>query len=91
MASGGYPEAYETGKVIRGLDEIDDKTLVFHAGTRSEDDQILTDGGRVLSVVCAGDTLEDAIRNTYSEVKKISFDDMHYRSDIGVKGLAHFD
>jgi phosphoribosylamine--glycine ligase len=91
MTSGGYPQAYKTGKEITGLDEISDDAHVFHAGTRCEDGTLLTNGGRVLNVVCAGDTLEDAIRNTYNEVKKISFDDMHYRSDIGVKGLAHFD
>lgn len=91
LASGGYPKSYDTGKEISGLDDISDDAIVFHAGTRKENGKLLTDGGRVLNVVCGGDTLEDAIRNTYAEVKKISFDDMHYRSDIGVKGLAHFD
>jgi phosphoribosylamine--glycine ligase len=91
MASGGYPQAYDTGKEITGVDEVVEEALVFHAGTSAQNGSLRTDGGRVLSVVCAGDTLEDAIRNTYKEVKKISFPDMHYRSDIGVKGLAHFD
>jgi phosphoribosylamine--glycine ligase len=91
MASGGYPKSYQTGKEISGINEVSDEALVFHAGTAQQDGQLLTDGGRVLSVVCSGDTLEDAIRNTYKEVKKISFADMHFRSDIGVKGLAHFD
>ena len=91
MASDGYSKSYQTGKEISGINEVSDEALVFHAGTAQQDGQLLTDGGRVLSVVCSGDTLEDAIQNTYKEVKKISFDDMHYRSDIGVKGLAHFD
>lgn len=91
LASGGYPEAYEKGKEITGLEEVSEDALVFHAGTRRADGALYTDGGRVLNVVCGGDTLEDAIRNTYREVKKISFEGMHYRSDIGVKGLAYFD
>lgn len=91
LASGGYPQSYKTGKIITGLDDVSDDAIIFHAGTRYEDGQLLTDGGRVLNVVCAGERLEDAIRNTYKEVKKISFSDMHYRSDIGVKGLAYFE
>lgn len=91
LASGGYPKSYEKGKEITGIGEVGGEAIVFHAGTRQEDGKLLTDGGRVLNVVCGGDTLEDAIRNTYAEVKKISFDHMHCRSDIGVKGLAYFD
>ena len=91
LTSGGYPKSYETGKEITGINKVDADALVFHAGTQRQDGKLLTNGGRVLNVVCGGDTLEEAIRNTYQEVKKITFDDMHYRSDIGVKGLAHFD
>jgi phosphoribosylamine--glycine ligase len=91
LTSGGYPESYKTGKTINGLDEISEEAMVFHAGTRVENGELLTDGGRVLNVVCSGETLEDAIRNTYREVKKISFEGMHYRSDIGVKGLVHLE
>lgn len=91
MASEGYPEAYEKGKSIRGVEEVSEEAVVFHAGTALKDDQLVTDGGRVLSVVGAGDTLQDSIRNTYEEVKKITFDNALYRSDIGVKGLAHLD
>jgi len=91
MASGGYPQTYQTGKEINGVGDVGEDALVFHAGTTMQDGKLLSDGGRVLNVVCSGDTLEDAIRNTYKEVKKISFEDMHYRTDIGVKGLAHFD
>lgn len=91
LASGGYPKSYKKGKEISGVDDISEKAILFHAGTRREKGKLLTDGGRVLNVVCGGDTLQDAIRNAYAEVKKISFDDMHFRSDIGVKGLAYFD
>ncbi len=87
LTSGGYPETYEKGKVISGLDEVSEETLIFHAGTAIKNGKPVTDGGRVLNAVCSGDTLEEAIKNTYSEVEKISFDDMHYREDIGAKGL----
>jgi phosphoribosylamine--glycine ligase len=91
LTSEGYPGSYKTGKTISGIDEISADALVFHAGTRVENGKLLTDGGRVLDVVCSGGTLEDAIRNTYREVKKISFEGMHYRSDIGIKGLVHLE
>lgn len=91
LASDGYPLDYDKGKEITGIDDVSDDALVFHAGTKSKDGKIYSDGGRVLNVVGAGDTLQDAIRNTYKEVKKISFDNMYYRSDIGAKGLAHLN
>jgi len=88
LASGGYPESYEKGKVITGLDEVKG-AMIFHAGTRAEGDQILTNGGRVINVVGSGKDLQTAIDNTYAEVKKITFDKAYYRSDIGAKGLKH--
>lgn len=91
LTSGGYPVAYEKGKPVSGLETVDEGTIVFHAGTRREGDTLLTNGGRVLNIVGSGDTLEEAIQSTYKEVKKVSFEDMHYRSDIGVKGLAYLD
>jgi phosphoribosylamine--glycine ligase len=91
LTSGGYPETYEKGKKITGLENISEDALVFHAGTRVEDGEVLTNGGRVLNVVGSGYSLEDAIYNTYQEVKNISFEGMHYRSDIGVKGLVHLE
>ena len=89
LASDGYPLEYEKGKVISGIDDVSEDTLVFHAGTKSEDGKIITDGGRVMSVVGTGKTLQDAITKTYSEIDKISFDNMYFRSDIGAKGLKH--
>lgn len=88
LASGGYPESYEKGKVITGLDDIQN-AILFHAGTKKEGNQILTNGGRVLNVVGSGKDLKSAIDNTYTEVKKIAFDKAYYRSDIGAKGLKH--
>ncbi|MDG5767653.1 phosphoribosylamine--glycine ligase [Balneolales bacterium ANBcel1] len=87
MASGGYPEAYTKGKEITGLDAVSDVAIVFHSGTRLEDGKLLTNGGRVLTVVAGGPDLKSAITRCYSEVDKISFDNAVFRRDIGAKGL----
>src|SRR5699024_3212765 len=91
LPSGGYPNAYEPGLPIRGIEHVDTNALVSHAGTRDENGELSTNGGRVLNVVGNGETLEDAIQDTYKEVKKIFFEGVHYRSDIGVKGLVYFE
>lgn len=80
--SGGYPEAYQKGKEIRGL-VASDQVKVFHAGTVLKEDQILTSGGRVLAVTALGDTIQDALDKAYQELDKISFDQIYYRKDIG--------
>ncbi len=87
MASGGYPESYDKGMEINGLDNISDDALVFHSGTRMDDGKLLTNGGRVLSVVAKGPDLRSAITGCYREVEKISFRNAYYRRDIGAKGL----
>ena len=84
LASDGYPEKYEKNKEILGLDN---STLIFHSGTKYEDDTYYTNGGRVLSVIGSGDTLKSAIDNAYYNVKKIKFQNMYFRNDIGIKGL----
>jgi len=91
MASGGYPEKYETGKPISGLDEKGQSPLayVYHAGTKLEDGKYLTAGGRVLGVACVGEDLQSALNNAYKAVESISFDKVHYRKDIGKKALRH--
>lgn len=83
LASGGYPTAYEKGKVITGLNDVPADTFVFHAGTAKKDGQTVTNGGRVLGVTALGDTLDDAIHNAYAAAKPIHFDQMHFRTDIG--------
>ena len=83
LASGGYPTAYEKGKVITGLSDVPSDAFVFHAGTAEKDGQIVTNGGRVLGVTALGDTLEDAIHNAYAAAKPVHFDQMHFRTDIG--------
>jgi phosphoribosylamine--glycine ligase len=87
LASGGYPAAYQKGKVIAGLEKLNDATIVFHAGTAWKDGQLVTDGGRVLAVVSRGDTIADAIDKVYQEVAKLNFEDMHFRRDIGRRAL----
>ncbi len=89
LAAGGYPEKYENGKVVTGCDEaVKEGALVFHAGTELKDGNIVTSGGRVLNVVAKGHTIKDAIDNTYRAVKKVQFEGMHYRRDIGRKALV---
>lgn len=82
LASDGYPDEYEKGKVITGLDEVSD-VLVFHAGTRKQNDQVLTDGGRVLGITGKGKTLAEAHANAYAAAEKINWDGVYYRWDIG--------
>ncbi len=89
LASDGYPVEYEKGKPIGGLENVSGDALIFHAGTAMKDGQLVTDGGRVLNVVGSGDSLREAIRNTYEEVEKITFSNRYYRSDIGAKGLKY--
>jgi phosphoribosylamine--glycine ligase len=83
VASEGYPQAYEKGRVIRGFDLLDEETLVFHSGTAMRDREVVTDGGRVLSVVASGRTLEAALKEVYREVEKIRFEGRYFRRDIG--------
>ena len=84
MASGGYPGSYEKGKVITGLDNVTD-SMVYHAGTKLSDGSMLTNGGRVLGVTANAKTLDEAIQKAYADVKKIHFDGVHFRTDIGMK------
>ncbi|SHG37234.1 phosphoribosylamine--glycine ligase [Thermosyntropha lipolytica DSM 11003] len=87
LASGGYPGPYEKGKEITGLNNISPDTLLFHAGTALKDGKLVTNGGRVLNVVCRGQNIEECIDKVYKEVAKVSFAGMHYRRDIGYKAL----
>lgn len=88
MASGGYPGSYKTGLPVSGLDEIDDDILVFHAGTKMSDGQVVTDGGRVLTVVARGETIADARDRVYSNIPRIRFEGCHYRKDIGAREVT---
>ena len=89
MAAGGYPERYAKGKAIAGLTGADSDTQkVFHAGTATDNDNIVTSGGRVLCVVGLGDTVADAAEQSYNAVDKISWDDVYFRRDIGHRAIA---
>ena len=82
LVSGGYPETYEKGKVIFGLDMISD-SIVFHAGTLNNGDHILTNGGRVLAITSIGINYKEALEKSYNSIEKLHFDKMNFRSDIG--------
>ena len=82
VVSGGYPEEFEKGKVITGLENITD-SIVFHAGTKLENNQVLSNGGRVLTVTSYGDNFEEAIKKSYQNIAKLQFDKMYFRRDIG--------
>lgn len=90
LASGGYPVKYQSGYTIEGLNEKGqlDGCLVYHAGTKFENNEFLTAGGRVMGVTSVADTLSGAIDNAYAGVGSISFKDMHFRKDIGKKALS---
>jgi phosphoribosylamine--glycine ligase len=87
MAAKGYPGSYEKGKEIFELDEAGalPDVVVFHAGTKSEDGKVLTNGGRVLGVTATGPDTASAIAKAYEAVSKIKWDGIHYRTDIGAR------
>ena len=89
MVSGGYPGEYKKGKVIEGLESVDDlkDIVVFHAGTKMDDGRAVTSGGRVLGVTGLGSDIEAAIKRAYRAMVGIAFDQMQYRTDIGAKAL----
>lgn len=82
VVSGGYPEDFEKGKVILGIENVTD-SIVFHAGTKTENGAVVTNGGRVLAVTSYGETFQEAIKKSYQNIQKLHFDTMYYRKDIG--------
>src|SRR5690625_1894880 len=82
LVSGGYPEAYEKGKDINGLENVKD-SIVFHAGTKMENGKVVTNGGRVLAVSSLAEDYQEALKKSYQNIKQITFDKMYYRTDIG--------
>ncbi|MCW5519964.1 phosphoribosylamine--glycine ligase [Aureitalea sp. L0-47] len=82
VVSGGYPEAYEKGKNISGISDISD-SIVFHAGTAMKEGEVVTNGGRVIAVTSLGEDFRKALKKSYQNVAKLSFDRMYYRTDIG--------
>ena len=84
LTSGGYPESYEKGKVITGLDKVDEDIVIFHSGTKLINNKLVTNGGRVIGISAKGNSLEEASKKVYENIEKIKFEGMHYRTDIGV-------
>jgi phosphoribosylamine--glycine ligase len=86
LASAGYPGSYKIGFPISGLDELDDNIQVFHAGTKAgaKAGQVLTSGGRVLTIVATGKTIAEAREKAYANVPRIHFEGVHYRKDIAL-------
>jgi phosphoribosylamine--glycine ligase len=82
VVSGGYPEEYLNGKVISGIETVSD-SIVFHAGTKIDNGQIMSNGGRVLAVTSLGTNFEEAIKKSYQNIEKLHFDTMYFRKDIG--------
>lgn len=82
LTSGGYPEAYEKGKVITGLENLDSDIVVFHSGTKFNGKDIVTNGGRVIGITTKGSSVKEASDKVYENIKKINFEGMHYRKDI---------
>ena len=82
LTSGGYPENYEKGKVISGLENLDSDIVVFHSGTKFDNGNIVTNGGRVIGITAKGKTVKEAGKKVYENIKKINFEGMHYRKDI---------
>lgn len=92
MASGGYPGSYKTGFPILGLDSVDKDVLVFHAGTRpGSGGTVLTDGGRVLTVVAVGNDMAEARERAYDNIRRISFEGCYYRKDIALREIDSID
>lgn len=83
LTSGGYPDSYEKGKIITGLENLDDDIVVFHSGTKMFDGNLVTNGGRVIGITVKSTTVKDAAEKVYENIKKINFEGMHYRTDIG--------
>ncbi len=92
MAAHGYPGHVRTGDEIRGIDAAEESdAVVFHAGTKKEGERLVTSGGRVLGVTASGEGLQQAIDNAYAAARRIHFEGVHFRADIGSKGLRRYD
>ncbi len=83
LVSGGYPQAYKKGIEIKGIDQVEEESIVFHAGTQLKEQKILTNGGRVLAITSFGKNFREGLNKSYQNIDKIHFDNMYYRKDLG--------
>ena len=88
VASGGYPATYKMGHIIEGVDDVDPDVLVFHAGTKRDQRGLVTNGGRVLTIVALAGTFEEARKRAYDNVRRIKFMDAQYRTDIALRAVS---
>ncbi len=89
VCSGGYPEKYQSGYEINGLDQIDNDVICFHSGTKISDDKLLTNGGRVLVLSTLGESIYHSREKVYKELKKVSFTNSFYRKDIALRAIEN--
>lgn len=82
LVSGGYPNSYEKGKCINGIEEVEN-SILFHAGTLKEEDKLITNGGRVMAITSFGRTIEEALKKSFDNAEKVKFEGKYYRKDIG--------
>jgi phosphoribosylamine--glycine ligase len=82
LVAGGYPEAYEKGKLMRGIEEVED-ALVFHAGTKQNEGGVVTNGGRVMAITAFGNTIEEAVAKSLKGSQVVDYEGKYFRSDIG--------
>jgi len=89
VASGGYPEKYQKGKVINGLEKLEKmkNMIAFHAGTKFQEGKVVTSGGRVLGITAWDETISKAKEKAYKGIEEIYFEDMYYRKDIAAKAI----
>jgi phosphoribosylamine---glycine ligase len=83
LVSGGYPGDFEKGKVVGGLETSPDDSLVFHAGTKQQGEQVLTNGGRVFAITSFANKIDEAVSKSFRSAEKISYEKKYYRKDIG--------
>ena len=88
MVAGGYPEDYEKGHEVSGLEQVKD-SIAFHAGTKQDGDKVLTNGGRLIAVTSFGDTIGEATSKSFSNAEKINYKGKYYRKDIGKDLIAY--
>jgi len=89
LAAGGYPEHYDKGEIIQGLPKESATQKVFHAGTKIDEGNIVTNGGRVLCATALGDNIADAQKHAYEATNQISWPHMFYRNDIGYRAIKN--